>query len=874
MSDSHSRAPGVRAGAFAALLRSYRRARGLTQEELAARAGISVRSLGYLERGDADHAPRHDTLRLLIQALDLSDEEAARLRTAARPALAPPAIPHTPAGAGLPVPLTPLVGREHEEAAAVHLLTRKGTRLLTLTGPAGVGKTRLALQVAATLREAHAWTVRFVGLIPVREPERVVVAIAQAFGIQPSGTTVLVDTLAAALRDQPLLLMLDNFEQVLPAAPALASLLGACPQLKLLVTSRAPLNVRGEQVFPVPPLALAVSHEPPPVDQLEQVASVALFLERARAAAPGFALDFSSRGARMAQVAAICRQVDGLPLAIELAAAQVRHFTLDEMSARLSGVEALGVLTGGARDLPDHQQTMRSTIAWSYALLTADQQSLFRLLSVFTGGAPFDAILAVAQVDTETALVGLSALVDNGLARRSDHPGGSRYDQPVIVRAYAREQLRAAGEEAAARRRHAEFCLTLALRVDQSEAVQADSVLERLDTEYENLRAALLWARETDSIALGLRLAGGMRRFWFAQFQEGQGWLEYFITRTAPPATHEDCSALADAWTGVMVIAYRQDRFERACEAGEIALTLRRAQGDTRQIAIAMMNLANPVAALHDYDRALALYEECLALHRVTNNRRGMILPLLNLGGLYYHIGKPCEALAYDEESIALSREAGESDWARALTWNNIGEVYLLLDKPARALQAVHAPHQIFTQAHDYFGIAICAFTLGRAEWRLGNAVAARSHLDEAERLFRDLGNPTMTARIRYVRASLALDTGDITAARDDLANAIAELTGQTLADHYLWWIVERVGSLACRQSRMEQAARLCAAGSANRDAVPGPIEPAECDLRMRDQAALHAALDAETLAVATAKGRALTLDAALALARQMLAVS
>ena len=867
---------------FAALLRAHRRARGLTQEELAARAGISVRSLGYLERDEVAHRPRRDTLRLLIQALALADDEAARLRAAARPTQPPaepaPAAstsiaPASSAGA-LPGSLTALIGREHEEAAAVHLLTRDATRLLTLTGPAGVGKTRLAIQVAATLRDEHGWAVHFTGLAAIHEPRLVLSAIARTFGIADAGTRPVHDALVAALAQRALLLVLDNLEQILAAAPDVADLLSACPHLKVLATSRAPLNVRGEQTLMVPPLALADPRRMMPVEQVEQVASVALFLERARAAAPDFALEPSQRSIQMAQIAGICQRVDGLPLAIELAAARIRHLTLEELAAGLAGDQALAVLSGGGRDLADHQRTMRSTIAWSYALLAPEEQRLFRALGVFAGGANVESVQAVARVDADGALTGLSALVDSGLVRRSDHLGESRYQQLVIVRAFALEQLRAAGEWEETRQRLADYCLGLTELVDLRVVNQPGEIYARIDTEYENIRAALAWARETGAIAHGLRLAGGLRRFWFSRFQEGQEWLEYFVAHAATPTTSEEMGVLAEAWTGVMVIAHRQGRFERACEAGEQALALRRAQGDKSFIASAMMNLGNPLTALHDYDRALALYEECLALNRETNDRQGMVFPLMNLGELYYTMDRQQQALAYYEESLAISREVGENDWSRALTWNNLAEVYVVLDEPIRAITMAEPNYRLFVKEGDAFGIATCALTLGRAEWRIREAANARAHLDEAERIFRDLGNPTMVARVRYFRASLALDHGDLAAARDDLTQAIVDLDAQPRASEWLGWIIERVGTLACQRGNMDAATRLCAAAMQQRDAVPGPVDPAERDLRARDWAAITAALDPAALASASAAGQAMTLDTALALAREELAAA
>jgi tetratricopeptide (TPR) repeat protein len=256
---------------------------------------------------------------------------------------------------------------------------------------------------------------------------------------------------------------------------------------------------------------------------------------------------------------------------------------------------------------------------------------------------------------------------------------------------------------------------------------------------------------------------------------------------------------------------------------------------------------------------------------RETNNRRGMIFPLLNLGDLYLATGRPREALAYTEESLALSRQMGESDLARALTWNNVGEAYVALDEPARAVAVVEPNYQLFVCEHAAFGAATCAFTLGRAQWRLGDAEAARSYLDEAERLFRTLGNPIMAARIRYVRASLALDHGDIAAARRDLAQALADLTSQARASEYVWWLVERTGTLVCRNGEAEQAARLYGAALSHRAATSGSIEPAERDMRARDLEWLRATLGEGALADRLAEGQRLAVDDILAVVRQEL---
>ncbi|HKT38054.1 MAG TPA: AAA family ATPase, partial [Ktedonobacterales bacterium] len=352
---------------FASLLRRYRRRSGLTQEELAERAGLSVASVSLLERG-ITLAPQRATVSLLSETLALAPDEAAAFAAKARgvyahrdvdldDAAAQPRPSNLLAG-DLPVPLTSLVGREREQEALLDLLGRGTTRLLTLTGPAGVGKTRLALELAARLRrEWQRQDVVFVGLIPIREPERVLPAIAQALDVHESDSLPLHETLIQTLHDRELVLVLDNFEQVLPAARAVLALLIACPRVKALVTSRSALNVRGEQCFPVSPLPLPDAAQRESLDALRQSPTVALFLDRARAVAPDFEIMTLGDGHLVAD---ICARLDGLPLAIELAAARARIFGLHQLHDRLAQQAFLGILTEGAQDLADHQRMMRS----------------------------------------------------------------------------------------------------------------------------------------------------------------------------------------------------------------------------------------------------------------------------------------------------------------------------------------------------------------------------------------------------------------------------------------------------------------------------------------------------------------------------------
>ncbi len=610
--------------------------------------------------------------------------------------------------------MTALIGREREVAMLLELLGNETTRLLTLTGPAGVGKTRLALELAATLQREYGQDVVFVDLIPVSEPERVLPTIAQALGVHERDDTPVREALIHTLHNRSLVFVLDNFEQVLPAARAVLELLIGCPRVKALVTSRSALNVRGEQCFLVAPLALPdLAH----VDSLEamcRVSTVSLFLERAHAATPDFTATTLADGYL---VAAICARLDGLPLAIELAAARVRHFGLRELHDRLAEPSFLGVLAEGAQDLADHQRTMRSTIAWSYESLSGEEKRLFRWLGVFVGGVASDAIEFVATMADDTLLACVTALTNASLLQYAQGMGARRYTQLVTLRAYAQERLRAEGEWEEARRRHADYFRGLVELSFPDQVDQPQQIMARLEGDYENIRAALTWAWETGETMHGLRTAAALRRFWasHSQYLEGLDWLERFITRAGAPTNRDEQVALAEAWTGVLMITHRLDRLEHAREAGEMALALRLALGDKTQTAYATMNLANPIIALHDYERAQALLEDCLTLHREIGNRRDQVFPLMNLGGLYYEMGRPQEALAYYEESLAISHQVGETDWARALTWNNIGEAYINLDEPARAIEVTEPNYRLFTREHDVFGAATCAFTLGRA---------------------------------------------------------------------------------------------------------------------------------------------------------------
>jgi predicted ATPase len=638
------------------------------------------------------------------------------------------------------------VGREKEVSAAKELLLREDVRQVTITGPGGIGKTRLAVQVANSLIDGFPGGIYFVPLSSLSDPALIASVIVQTLGIREAGGQSPLEMLKGALRDSlraPLLLLLDNFEHLMQAAPMVAELLVMGPNLKILVTSRAPLHVYGEHEFPVPPLPLPDSRSVPTVEVLSQYPAVALFLQRAVAAKPDFELTRENASA----VAEICTRLDGLPLAIELAAARVKVLSPSSMLARLAS--RLQLLTGGSRDLPQRQQTIRAAMDWSYDLLSAAEQKLLRRLSVFAGGCNLESVEAVCDTkgDLDLDLLdGMASMVDKSLMQQAEQARGeSRFIMLETIREYALEKLEASGEKALTKRAHAAYCLVLAEeKAAEQNSAEGTEWLERFALEHGNFRAALEWLTETGDAKWGLRLGAALFRFWEMReyLAEGRDMLGKLLKLAGAAApTKERARALFAA--GVLALEQGDypagDAFIResldiarrlgdkqgvvvslnalsvsARDRGDLAvarslceesLVLWRELDDRTAISRSLSNLANVVALQGDYAHARALYAECLSIFQALGDRTGGAWSMNHQGDAAREQGDSAAARTLYEQGLAIFRELGDR-WGIAGTLADLGN----LAREERNYPAAHSLHgeslRIFQDLEHKRGIA------------------------------------------------------------------------------------------------------------------------------------------------------------------------
>jgi predicted ATPase/class 3 adenylate cyclase len=632
----------------------------------------------------------------------------------------------------LPLQLSSFVGRDDEIAEVRRLLA--GARLLTLTGPGGSGKTRLALRVGAELLGEYRDGCCFVDLAAVRDPDLVPAALAGALGVAEAPERPILDLVTDHLRPRELLLIVDNFEQVVEAAPALETLLAAAPRLRVLVTSRVVLALRGEQEFEVPPLELPDPDRLPGLAALRGVEAVRLFTERAQAADPRFALTDGNAAA----VAAITARLDGLPLAIELAATRIRVLTPEQMLARLQ--RRLAVLTGGTRSLPERQRTLRAAIAWSYDLLDAAERRLFARLSVFTGGWTLDSAEAVCAPDELglDALDGLASLVDRSLVRRADAQAPvPRFSMLETIREFGLEQLETSGDLEAVRRRHADHFLCLAVEAEPGLTAADQGWLDRCEQEHANIRAALRWAIDAGAADRAQAAAGALWRFWqqHGHLAEGRGWLQEVL---AMPTGQAPTQARAKALAGAGGIAWWQN--DRAAARGcyDEAVAIERALGDPARLAEALYNDAFAVAAGDDLEAATGLLDEGLALFRQAGDEAGAAKVLVMLVVRDAVAGEWERVIARIEQSVAIWRRRGDrQSLAFGLVW--LAFAYGRAGRPADARATALEALALFRAVDDATGIALAfldlAFLLtweGRHEDAIRMAAVSAAHRDRA----------------------------------------------------------------------------------------------------------------------------------------------
>jgi predicted ATPase/Tfp pilus assembly protein PilF len=687
----------------------------------------------------------------------------------------------------LPAQVSSFIGRENELAVLKELLENNQIRLLTLTGPGGTGKTRLSLQIAAELRDQYKDGVLFVSLAEAREPVMVISKIAELLDVREGGSQSLLESVKSYLRDKQMLLLLDNFEQVVEAAPLVRELLEVAPLVKILVTSRAVLHIRGEHEFPVPTLQLPSTEEIGVMEQLENCESVKMFIARAKAINPHFVLDHQNGSV----IAEICRRLDGLPLAIELAAARVKMLSLDGLLKLLSS--RLKMLTGGSTDLPERQQTLLKTLEWSVQLLNASDQCLFAQLGVFIGGFTLESAQEVCRIGDDIEIdifQGIESLLNNSLLQldRPDSPE-PRFKMLETIREYAQEKLSENSELETLQRRHAQYYVNKINEVSPMFSTrEAELGLAWVDVERDNLRAALSCCLR-DKALLGLApwLIAAMNWPWYRRgfLSEGRDWADRVLCSTV---AQEDTLARCYALWGSGAMAMWQGDLNNALPLLKESVQIAKSIEFPTAIAITLLFLGTTQVNRGEDKIALQYLQEAQELYEQLGLPWYWAITLVHMGNASLGMGDMNNARAYLDQALTISSQIGEK-WLRSFIMNNYGEIARTEGGYQKAQQYYKESEGLLRAMGDKGDLARLVHNLGCAAQHMGDLEVAEDQFNESLAMFIKLGNQRGIAECLASLSDLWAERGQVERAATLLAAAqvLLSVTGAA------WWPADRV---------------------------------------------------------------------------------